>query len=142
MVVKAVLSVVFTFVMILALGGVYYAHYRGGAFAFGTIEGSLSVLALVLTIIFWTRHADSSEGCPIYLDWITLALLIVAFVLSILDLAAVHLTPDGTNMGTQQSALSIVTFAFTAKYWAKHVQFMHGHLATNCPSRSCAVRVL
>lgn len=127
-VVKGILTVIFTVVMIVSIAGMYFSHVKPDGMEFGTMENSLSIMAIVLATMYWTRHADISfsRKIPQVEEWLVFLLLVAAFTLSIVGVVRVHLSPHGPPFGTVDSSLSILAFAITAKHVAKHVQWMLG----------------
>ena len=127
-IVKGILTVIFTVVMIVSIAGLYFAHVKPGGMVFGTPETSLSIMAIVLATMYWTRHADISFSMkiPHVEEWLVLLLVIITFCLSIIGVVKVHLSPFGPPFGTMESSLSILAFAISAKHLAKHVQWMLG----------------
>ncbi len=124
-VVKIVLSLIFTIVMIGAILGVYATLGSLEPQAFGSEAASLSILAVVITLMLWTTNLDCS-GCPppTFQQWVIFAVLIFATIASVLGLYQAHFGA-GTlagNVGSSESSLAILAFAVTATYWAKHVQ--------------------
>ncbi len=136
-VVKGILTVIFTVVMIVSIAGLYFSHVKPGGMEFGTMENSLSIMAIVLATMYWTRHADISFSAkvPYVEEWLVFVLLIITFCLSIVGVVKVHLSPNGPPFGTVESSLSILAFAITAKHVAKHIQWMLGRWVPPYPRK-------
>ena len=126
LVVRTSLSVIFTLVMIGAVLGVVESHLITGELSFGSTEASLSLLAVVLTIMYWTKHT-SGAPCPPhrYMQSIVFIVLVLATVASTAGLVQAHLSAKGVTFGTLASSMAIVTFAVTAKHCAKHVNAIY-----------------
>jgi len=124
-IIKGTLTVIFTIIMIIAIAGLYFAHISPFGMIFGTNETSMSIAALVLSIMYWTKHADCSTDPANVQQWIVIGFLAITFVLSVIGIAEVHLSPYGPRFGTMESSLSILAFAITAKHSAKQVAWMH-----------------
>ena len=122
-VVKTALSILFTAVMTAALLGVYVTHGPMGESFIGSAEGSLSILALVITLMLWTLNLDCSK-CPNprLQQSIVFVLLVLATVASIIGMVQAHMGEDGFVFGTFDGSLSIIAFSITGTYWAKHLQ--------------------
>lgn len=57
-----VLAIIFTLTTIAAAIGLYQAHFVGGI-QFGTVEGSLSIFALVASLLAWKKVLMACCGC-------------------------------------------------------------------------------
>jgi carbon starvation protein CstA len=125
--VKTVLSLLFTVVMAAALLGAYYAHGTIAELQFGTTEASLSILAVVITLMLWTKNLDCSN-CPNlrYQQWVVFGILILATIASFIGMYRAHIGVNELVVGTRNASLSIIAFAVTATYWAKQVQKICG----------------
>ena len=124
--------------MIAAVAGLYAAHVKGGDFVFGTTAGSVSIIALTLSIVYWVTHADISDYCPKFQDWIIFAALILLFVLAVLGVSETHFSVYGLVFGSPEGAFAIFALAITSKHCAKQIQKMHGHTA---PDRACKATI-
>jgi hypothetical protein len=125
LVVRTSLSVIFTAVMIGAVLGVVESHLVTGELTFGSLEASASLLAVVLTLMYWTKHT-SGAPCPHhrYMQSVVLIVLVLATVASTAGLVQSHLSARGLSFGTLEGSLAIVVFAVTAKHCAKHVHWI------------------
>ncbi len=59
---SVVLAIIFTLTTIAAAIGLYQAHFVGGI-QFGTVEGSLSIFALVASLLAWKKVLMACCGC-------------------------------------------------------------------------------
>ena len=125
--VKTILSLIFTVVLAAALLGAYYAHGTIFEPLFGTTEASLSILAVVITLMLWTKNLDCSH-CPNpkCQTWIIFVILILATITSLADVYASHIGINEIVVGSRTGSLSIIAFAVTATYWAKHIEKICG----------------
>lgn len=122
-VVKTALSILFTGVMTAALLGVYITHGPLGESFIGSAEGSLSILALVITLMLWTMNLDcSSCPNPRLQQGIVFIVLVLATVASLIGMVQAHIGANGFVFGTFDGSLSILAFSITGTYWAKHLQ--------------------
>ena len=126
-IVKTALSFVFTLVMIAALLGAYVTFGSLEIAAFGSEVGSLSILAVVITLMLWTTDLDCSTCAPPkFQQWVIFVVLILATIASILGITQTHFRQASLIVGTREGSLAIIAFVVTATYWAKHVQSLCG----------------
>ena len=140
--VQYTLSLLFMFTMIVAFVGAYFAHRGLFGTSFGTPEGSMSVLALVLILMNWARYADPAHTDSRRYHGTILVLLVIACIVATIDFVSAHLTiiPMTTSggisgstfainfPGSMQSSLSLLAFAFAAKHMVKHIGWMFANL--------------
>jgi hypothetical protein len=108
--------------MAIAIVAVYDSHGTIENITLGTAEGSLSILALVISLRLWTTNLDCSR-CPnsMFKHWIVFVVLITTTILAIFDFHSVHFA-HGLSVGTVEGSLSLLAFAVTATLWADEVQ--------------------
>lgn len=140
--VQYTLSLLFMLTMIFAVVGAYFAHMGLFGATFGTPEGSLSILAVVLILMNWTRYADPARTDSVRYHGTLLILLVAACIVATIDFVSAHLTiiPMTTSggisgstfainfPGSMQSSLSLLAFAFAAKHMVKHIGWMFANL--------------
>lgn len=139
--VQYTLSLLFMFTMIFAVVGAYFAHMGLFGTSFGTAEGSMSILAVVLILMNWTRYADPARTDSVRYHGTLLVLLVGACIVATIDFVSAHLTivpmtSSGVSgsafglsfPGTMQSSLSLLAFAFAAKHMLKHIGWMYQNL--------------
>lgn len=139
--VQYTLSLLFMFTMIFAVVGAYFAHMGLFGASFGTAEGSMSILAVVLILMNWTRYADPARTDSVRYHGTLLVLLVAACIIATIDFVAAHLAvvpmtstgisgaAFGLNFpGTMESSLSLLAFAFAAKHMLKHIGWMYQNL--------------
>lgn len=123
-IVKTTLSFIFTAVMATAIFAAYVAHgFEAETLTWGSVEASLSILALIATLMLWTTNLDCS-GCPNpkYQGWIVFSLLVLATFASLVGMVQAHFRIEGFQAGTMEGSLSILAFVVASTYWAKQVQ--------------------
>lgn len=133
------LSFLFMFTMIFAVVGAYFAHTGIYGASFGSQEGSLSIFAVVLILMHWTKYADPARTHSFRYHGTILFMLVAACVIATIDFVAAHITVVpmmsaailriGFSLpGTMQSSLSLLAFAFAAKHMVKHIGWMYQNL--------------
>lgn len=132
-IVKTALSFIFTAAMTVAIIGAVEGTQLLGKVQFGSMEASLGLLALVMTLMLWTTNLDCS-GCPnpVYQNWIVFAFLILATIASLLGLYQAHFRTGTFVAGTLEGSLAILAFAVVATQWAKNVQSLCESCRISC----------
>lgn len=124
-VVKTALGVVFTLMMIASILAMIESHNLRHDPLFGTAEGSMSVLAVVLTLIYWTKHTDCSPMLhKPYQQIVVQSILIVSIIVATIDFVQAHFIEGKLVFGTLEGTLAIVAFAVSAKHCAKHIAWI------------------
>ena len=122
-IVKNVLSVVFMVIMAAAILDAYYAHGTISNPRFGTDEASFSILAVVITLMMWTKNLDcSKDASKKYQSWVIFTILIIATAASIANVYTSHVGTNGIVVGSRTGSIAIVSFVITTIYWAKQVE--------------------
>lgn len=122
-IVKTALSFIFTAAMTAAIIGAVEGTSLLVSPNFGSVEASLAILALTVTLMLWTTNLDCS-GCPnpTYQNWIVFTFLVLATLASLCGLYQAHFRTGIFVAGTPEGSLAILTFAIVATQWAKNVQ--------------------
>ncbi len=61
-IIRGIVLLLLTLTSIAAFIGVWRTHYVGGAWVFGTQEGSIALLVFILSIVLW--HKMLKKMCP------------------------------------------------------------------------------
>lgn len=122
-VIKTVMCLIFTAVITAAILGMIEASGFLTTPTLGSSEASLSVLALVIALMLWTKNMDCS-GCPNpkFQQCVVFVFLILATIATLVGLYKAHVIDNKLVFGTMDGSLSILAFAVAATYWTKHVE--------------------